>query len=257
MLEGPKSSTKRVSSYLLRKKGQAHQLELTLKNTLDTIPTIPSGEICPMGSDEYERKIESLAEDLVARMTRLHKRSGALLQPGISRKERAKIQAWADMEKEELLRLKKTIRRRKQSYAKTIPTQHLALLGNHHPVWKTHYDVYMDQIQATTLAREGEQAYVRCTLKPNTLALLKIFCYAGEGTVLCVNSDRGLRYEEGRPEQSGEVRWMLLNDTFYPLRRNMFRMVERIRAQWVFTDDTWGLSENILWLAFGTGKGQS
>jgi hypothetical protein len=44
---------------------------------------------------------------------------------------------------------------------------------------------------------------------------------------------------------------MLINDTFYPLRRNMFRMMERIRAQWIFRDEKWGISGYILWLAFG------
>jgi len=109
----------------------------------------------------------------------------------------------------------------------------------------------MDQIQRTTLTHEEEKAVVRCTVIPHVLNSLMIFREAGEGTILCVNSDRGLRYEEGGPGGKDGVKWMPLNDTFYPLRRNMFRMVERIRAQWVFTDDRWGLTDHNLWLTFG------
>ena len=223
-------------------------MELAINNILDAANV---GETAFTDSDDYEKKIESMAEDLVTRMTRLHKRCGALGLSFLSHKESAKIQAWASKENEELLRLKETIRRRKQSYVKTIPAHHVVHLGNHHPVWKTHYDVYMDQIERTILAQEGEQAYIRCTLKPNVLTSLKIFWYAGDGKVLCVNSDRGLRYEDGQPEAKDGVKWTLTNDTFYPLRRNMFRMMERIRAQWIFRDEKWGISSHILWLAFG------
>jgi hypothetical protein len=137
-----------------------------------------------------------MAEDLVGRMTRLHKRLGALRVSGVSQKEKAKIQTWAGKEDEELHRLKETICKRKHPYIKTIPTHHLTRLANHHPVWKTHYDVYMDQIEKTILTREDEHAYVQCTLKPHVLNSIKIFYHAGEGNFLCINSDRGLRYED-------------------------------------------------------------
>ena len=94
-------------------------MELAINNILDTANV---GETAFTDSDDYEKKIESMAEDLVARMTRLHKRCGALGLSSLSQKERAKIQAWADKENDELLRLKETISRRKQSYVKTIPT---------------------------------------------------------------------------------------------------------------------------------------
>jgi hypothetical protein len=157
-----------------------------------------------------------------------------------------------DKEDEELVQFKETIRKRKRSYIKTISTHDLVRLANHHPVWKTHYDLYMDQMQETTLAHEEEHAFVRCALKPNVLNSLKIFHDAGDGNVLCINSDRGLQYEDGHAGQRGGVRWMPVKEVFSPWRKNMFHMVERIRAQWVFIDDTWGLSDNILWLNFGT-----
>jgi hypothetical protein len=193
-----------------------------------------------------------MAEDLVIRITSIHKRLDTLHSPGLSQKERAKIRKWADQENNKLLHLKETIREEKRSYIKTISTHELIRLANHHPVWKTHYDVYMDQIQKTTLTHEGENALVRCTLKPYVLNSLKVFRDAGDGNVLCINSDRGLRYGDRRSGQGDGVRWILINDVFYPLRKNMFRMVERIRAQWVFTGDTWGLNNHILWLDFGT-----
>jgi hypothetical protein len=202
-------------------------------------------------SDECERKIESMAEDLVARMAKLHTRLESLALSALSQKEKAKLRAWADKENEELLRLKAAIREQKQSYIKNTPSHHLARLANHHPVWRTHYDIYMDQIQAATLTRQGDDALVRCTLKSHVLTPLRIFCDAGDGKVLCVNSDRGIRYEGREPGRADSVRWWLLNDTFYGSRRNIFRMVERIRAQWVFTGDSWGLEDRILWLAFG------
>jgi hypothetical protein len=227
-------------------------MELSFKKILHTTHTVASEKICPTDSDDYEKKIESMAEDLVIRMTRLRKHLDALRSSGLSQKEKAKIRKWADQENDELLHLKETIRKRKLSYIKTISTHDLTRLANHHPVWKTRYDVYMDQIQKTTLTHSGEQAYVRCTLKAHVLNSLKIFRDAGDGTMLCVNSDRGLRYEDGRSGHANGVEWMLINDAFYPLRRNMFRMVERIRAQWVFTDEKWGISGHIIWLAFGT-----
>jgi hypothetical protein len=226
-------------------------MKLTFKNILHTTHALASEEMCPTGSDDYEKKIESMAENLVIRTTRLHKRLGALSSPGLSRKEKAKIRTWADKENDELLHLKETIRKHKHSYIKTISTHDLTCLANHHPVWKTRYAVYMDQIQKTTLTREEEHAVVRCTLTPHVLNSLKIFHDAGDGTILCVNSDRG-PWCEGLSEEKNEVRWTLINDVFYPLRKNMFRMVERIRAQWLFTGDKWGLNDHTLWLDFGT-----
>jgi hypothetical protein len=227
-------------------------LELTFKKIHHTTNTVAPGETCPTDSDECEQKIESMAEDLVVRMTRLHKRLDALRSPGLSRKERAKIRTWADQEDNELLHLKETIREQKLSHIKTISTHDLARLANHHPVWKTHYDVYMDQIQKTTLAYEGEHAFVRCTLKPQVLTSLKIFRDAGDGTMLCVNSDRGLRYEDGLPGQAEGARRVLVNNVFSSWREHMFRMVEKIRVQWMFTGDTWGINDHILWFDFGT-----
>ena len=231
-------------------------MELAFKKIQHTTHAVASEKICLADSDDYEMKLESIAEDLVNRTTRVHKHLDALRSSGLSKKEKAKIRTWADKENDELLHLKETIRKRKHSYIKTISTHDLIRLANHHPIWKTHYDVYMDQIQRTTLARVEEHAVVRCTLKPHVLNSLKIFHDAGDGTILCVNSDRGLRYEDGELGRNEGVRWMIINNTFYPLRRNMFRMVERIRAQWVFTDEKWGICGHILWLAFGTGEEQ-
>ena len=230
-------------------------MELAFKNILHSTHAVVSEKIDPTDSDDYEKKIESMAEDLVNRMTRLHKRLGALRLSGLSKKEKAKIRTWADKEDDELLHLKETIRKRKNFYIKTIPTNDLIRLANHHPVWKTHCDVYMDQIQKTTLTHEEAHAFVQCTLKPHVLNSLKIFHDAGDGKILCINSDRGLRYEGQSGEKDG-VRWILVNDVFYPLRKNMVRMVERIRAQWIFTGDTWGLNDRILWLEFATQEKQ-
>jgi len=224
-------------------------MELAITNILDTANV---EGITPTGTDDYEKKIESMSEDLVVRMTRLHKRLGALRVSGLSQKEQVKIRTWADKENDELLHLKKTISKRKRSYIKTIPTHHLFRLANHHPVWKTHYDMYMDQIQQTTLVRDGEHAFVRCTLTPHVLNSLEIFHDAGEGKVLCVNSDRGLQYEDGYSGHASGVKLTLVDDVFSPFHNNMFRMVERIRAQWIFIDDKWGLNDHILWLTFGT-----
>ena len=227
-------------------------MELAFKSIPRTTNTIVPEKICPTDSDDYEKKIESMAEDLVVRMTRLHKRLWVLRLSSLSQKEKAKIRTWADKENDELLHLREKIREQKRSYIRTISTHALIRLANHHPVWKTHYDVYMDQIQKTTLTREGEHAFVWCTLKPHVLDSLKIFHNAGDGNVLCINSDRGLRYEDGRSGQGDGARKILVNNVFYSRRENMFRMIERIRAQWLFIDDKWGLNSDVLWLKFVT-----
>jgi hypothetical protein len=227
-------------------------MELAFKNILRTTNTVTSEKICSTDSDRYENKIESMAEDLVIRITRLHKRLDTLHFSGFSQKEKAKIRTWADKENDELIHLKETIREQIHSYIRTISTNDLLRLANHHPIWKTHCNVYMDQIQKATLTYEGENALVRCTLKPHVLNSLKIFRDAGDGNVLCINSDRGLRYEDGRSGQGDGVRRILVNNVVYPWRENMFRLVERIRAQWVFTGDKWDLNNHILWLDFST-----
>jgi hypothetical protein len=229
-------------------------MELTFKNNLHATHAVALDEICPTDSDDYEKKIESMAEDLVGRMTRLHKRLGVLRVSGISKKEKEKIRTWTDKKSDELHQLTEIIRKRKRPYVKTISTHDLIRLANHHPVWKTHYDLYMDQIEKTDLTHEGENAIVQCTIKQHVLNSLIIFHHAGEGSVLCINSDRGLRYEDGGSGQSDGIRWRVINDVSISLRRNMFRMVERIRAQWVSTGDKWGLNDNVLWLDFGGGK---
>jgi pterin-4a-carbinolamine dehydratase len=227
-------------------------LELAFKKIHHTTHSVAPDKICLTDSDDYAKKIESMAEDLVVRMARLHKRLVALRSSGLSKKEKAKIRTWADQEDNELLHLKVTIRKRKQSYIKTISTHDLIRLANHHPVWKTHYDVYMDQIQKTTLTHEGEHAAVRCTLTPHVLNSLMIFHDAGDGKVLCVNSDRGLQYEDGYLGHASGVKLTLVNGVFSPFHNNMIRMVERIRAQWIFIGDKWGLNDYILWLHFNT-----
>jgi hypothetical protein len=230
-------------------------MEMAFNKILHTTHTVAPEKIYLTDSDDYEKKIEYMAEDLVKRITRLHKRLAALRVSGLSQKEQVKIRTWADKENDKLLHLKETISKRKHSYIQTIPTHHLFRLANHHPLWKTHYDMYMDQIEKTTLTRDGEHVFVRCILKPHVLNSLEIFHDAGDGKVLCINSDRGLRYEGQSGEKDG-IRWILVNDTLYPLRKNMFRMVERIRAQWIFTGDTWGLNDHILWLDFATQEKQ-
>jgi hypothetical protein len=170
----------------------------------------------------------------------------------LSHKEKIKIEKWVEQENVQLLHLKEMISEMKRSYIMVISTHHLARLANHHPVWKTHCNLFMDQIQKTNLTYEGENIFIRCVLKPQALNFLKIFREIGEGNVLCINSDRGLRYEDAEPGQADGIRWMLINDVFYPLRRNMFRMVERIRAQWIFSGDKWTLEDDVLSLDFGS-----
>jgi len=193
-----------------------------------------------------------MAEELVIRITRLNKRLDPLRLSGLSRKEKVKIQKWADQENVELIRLKETLREQKRSYIKTISTHDLMRLANHHPLWRTHCNVYMDQIQKANLTYEGGNTLIRCTLKPNALNILKIFREIGDGNVLCINSDRGLRYEDGRLGKEDGARRIPANNVFFSWREHMFRMVERIRAQWIFTDEEWDLNDHILWLDFGT-----
>jgi hypothetical protein len=193
-----------------------------------------------------------MAEELVIRITRLNKRLDPLRLSGLSRKEKVKIQKWADQENVELIRLKETIHEQKRSYIKTISTHDLIRLANHHPLWRTHCNVYMDQIQKANLTYEGGNTLIRCTLKPNALNFLKIFREIGDGNVLCINSDRGLRYEDGRLGKEDGARRIPANNVFFSWREHMFRMVERIRAQWIFTDEEWDLNDHILWLDFGT-----
>jgi hypothetical protein len=110
----------------------------------------------------------------------------------------------------------------------------------------------MDQIQEANLTYEGGSTLIRCTLKPNALNFLKIFREIGEGNVLCINSDRGIRYEDGWLGQEVGVRRIPANNVFFSWREHFFRMVERIRAQWIFTGEEWDLNDHILWLDFGT-----
>jgi len=191
-----------------------------------------------------------MAEDLVIRITGLHKRLDPLRLSGLSRKEKVKIRKWADQENVELLRLKEMVREQKRSYIKTISTHDLIRLANHHPLWKTHCNVYMDQIQEASLTYEEGNIFIRCTLKPNTLNFLRIFREIGDGRVLCINSDRGLRYEDGWLEKEDGVRRIPANNVFFSWREHMFRMVERIRFQWIFTGEEWDLNDHILWLDF-------
>ena len=67
-------------------------MKLTFKNILHTTHAVASEEMCPTGSDDYEKKIESMAEDLVIRTPRLHKRLGALRLSGLSKKERQRYE---------------------------------------------------------------------------------------------------------------------------------------------------------------------
>jgi len=226
--------------------------KVTLRNLQYATNTFASEEIYSKDSDGYERKIESMAEDLVIRITRLHKRLDTLRFSNLSHKKKIKIRKWAEQENFQLLHLKETIREMKRSYIMVISAHHLTRLANHHPVWKTHCNLFMDQIQKANLTYEGENIFIRCALKSQALNFLKIFQEIGEGNVLCINSDRGLRYEDGEPGQADGIRWMLINDVFYPLRRNMFRMVERIRAQWIFSGDKWTLEDDVLSLDFGS-----
>ena len=162
----------------------------------------------------------------------------------VSGRRSAKIRAWAEQGRRRAAPSQgDDPRTKKLSYIRTISTNDLTRLVNHHPVWKTHCNVYMDQIQKATLTYEEENALVRCTLKPHVVKFLKIFRVAGEGNVLCINSDRGLRYEDRRTGQGDGVRRIPVNNVFYSRRENMFRYVERIRAQWIFTGDTWGLND--------------
>ncbi len=226
--------------------------KVTLRNLQHTTNTFASEEIYSTDSDGYEGKIESMADDLASRTTRLHKYLDMLRFSSLSHKEKIKIEKRAEQEKVQLLHLKETIREMKRSYIMGIPAHHLTRLANHHPVWKTHCNLFMDQIQKANLTYEGENIFIRCALKPQALNFLKIFREIGEGSVLCINSDRGLRYEDGEPGQAEGIRWMLIKDAFYPLRRNMFRMVERIRAQWIFSGDKWTLEDDVLSLDFGS-----
>jgi len=197
-----------------------------------------------------------MAEELVIRITRLNKCLDPRRLSSLSRKEKAKIRQWADQENAELIRLKETIRDQKRSYIKTISTHDLIRLANHHPLWKTHCNVYMDQIQEANLTYEGANILIRCTLKPNALNFLKIFREIGDGNVLCINSDRGLRYEDGRLGQEDGVRRIPANNVLFSWREHFFRMVERIRAQWIFTGEEWDLNDHTLWLDFGTKEEQ-
>jgi hypothetical protein len=227
-------------------------MESAFKNLLHIRRPVASGKICPTDLDSCQERVESMAEGMVMRATKLQRDLDMLPFSGLSQKEKAKIKKWADKENEELIHLKKIIREQKASYIKTITTNDLIRLANHHPVWKTHFNVYMDQIQKAALTYEGENAFVRCALKPLALDSLKLFRDAGDGDVLCINSDRGLRYEDGWLGQGDGVRRVMIKNSVYPRRTNMFRMVEGIRAQWLFTGDTWGLNNYILWLDFGT-----
>jgi hypothetical protein len=229
-------------------------MELSLNRLLHKKRSVVPDRVHPKESGDYKVTIESMAEELVVRIAKLQKKLDSFQGSGISQKEKGEIRKWADRENVELLRLKETIRKRKRSYIKTISTHDLIRLANYHPIWKTHYDLYMDQIEKTDLTHEGENAIVQCTIKQHVLNSLIIFHHAGEGSVLCINSDRGLRYEDGGSGQSDGIRWRVINDVSISLRRNIFRMVERIRAQWVFTGDKWGLNDNVLWLHLGGGK---
>ena len=84
-------------------------MELANNNILDSKNV---EGVTPADSDDYEKKIESMAEDLVIRMTGLHKRLGALQSSDLSQKEKAKKRQWADKENDDLLHLKEAIQKR-------------------------------------------------------------------------------------------------------------------------------------------------
>ena len=227
-------------------------IKLIFNNLHNATHDVASDEIYPTSSDSYEEKIESMAEDLIIRTDRYCQRLNMLHFSGLSQREKTKIRKWADKEREKLLHLKEAICEQKRSYLKTIPKKDQTRLANHHPVWKTHYNLYMDQIQKTTIAYEAEKPIIRCTLKPHALSSLKIFREAGDGDVLCINSERALRYDNESSEVRDEVRRISVNNVFFSWRDYAFRPIEKLRLQWIFTHDKWGLNNHILWLDFGT-----
>lgn len=225
---------------------------MRFNNLYNVTRNVASEEMYPASSDSYAEKIESMAEDLIARTDRHRQRINMLHFSGLSHREKAKIEKWANKEKEELLHLKEAVSEQKRTYLKTISKNDLIRLANHHPVWMTYYNLYMDQIQKTTITYEAEKPFIRCTLKPLSLSSLKIFREAGDGDILCINSERTLHYNNELSKVRDEVRRIPVNNVFFSWRDYVFRPIEKMHLQWIFTHDNWGLNDHILWLDFGT-----
>jgi hypothetical protein len=172
----------------------------------------------------------------------------------MSQKEKAKIRTWADAENEELLALKKTIRERKHSYLQTLPTDDRERLANRHPVWMVDFDMYLDQIGEVSLTYEAERAVVQFTLEPPVLKALQIYHCAAGGDLVCINSDRDLKYENRKPHEANGARMTVIDGVPHPSGTFIFHPSDGSHAQWIFSGERWGFHDNVIWLDFGKKK---
>lgn len=195
-----------------------------------------------------------MAEDLVSRIARLHRRLDALQESGLSQKEKAEIRKWANREDEELRDLKATITEHKQLYLQGLSSDDRAHRTDCHPVWMVSFDLYLDQIGDMTLAYEKGKAIIQCSVEPSSLKSLKVYAYAADGDLLCINSARGLRYGERGANWSVTT---LVVDVPHPPGTFLFHPIEGGHAQWIFVGQRWGLHDAVLWLDFSRQEEQA
>jgi hypothetical protein len=229
---------------------------LSLKNLLIKTPGLFSTRENTTMPEGFEEITEAMAERLADRVPKLLKGLDALQKKtGVSQHHTIELQKWVDKENEELLNLKKTVSERKHSYLKTLSEDARTGLIMRHPIWISNFDVYLDQIQDLFAIHKNESTIVQCAMEGNVFNSLKIFYYASRGNVLCINSNKDLKFVSDETLLKGETDAEQANGEDHPSDEYIFRPVPGGQAQWIFTGNRWGIENHILWLDFGKSEG--
>jgi hypothetical protein len=230
---------------------------LNLKNLLTRAPGLFSAKENVPESREFEIITEAMAERLAERAPKLLKGLHALQKNAkASQHHKIELQKWIDKENEELLDLKKTIRERKRSLIESLSENEKIHLAKRHPVWLNNFNIYLDQIEDLFAVRKNESTIVRCNVDSETTKSLKVFYYAADQTILCINSHRTLTYNSKEMPVHLHCETETLSDSMadHTPGEYSFRPVPGGQAQWTFTGNKWGIEDNIVWLDFGKNK---
>jgi hypothetical protein len=228
---------------------------LNLKNLLTKGADLFSTKENASPPKEFEVITEAMAERLSERAQKLIKGLDALQKnTKASQHHKIELQKWIDKENEELFHLKVNIRERKHSHMESTQESGRSLLGKRHPVWANDFNIYLDQIQDLFAVHKNECTIIQCNLGEDVLRSLRIFYYASEGNILCINSHRSLEYDCHTIPVSFSIE---VSPDFLegrPTGEYIFRPTPGGHAQWTFTGNRWGIDNNFVWLDFGKNK---
>jgi hypothetical protein len=228
---------------------------LKLKNLLTKGADLFSATENASPPEEFEIITEAMAERLAERAQKLLKGLDALQNnTKASQHDKIELQKWVDKENDELFHLKIHICERKRSRMESTPESGRSLLGKRHPVWADDFNIYLDQIEDLFAVHKNECTIIQCNLGEDVLQSLKIFYYASEGNILCINSHRSLEYNSHTIPVSFSIEVSPDFSDDRPMGEYIFRPIPGGHAQWTFTGNRWGIDNNIVWLDFGKNK---